>query len=222
MTLSKVLSDGGAENWWIPKYLADKHPELKTVADVLKNPAVVGGRFHNCPVGWGCRIANDHLVQAFGFKEAGMEVFNHGSGETLATSIASAYSDKKPWFGYYWAPTAILGKYSMVKIDMGPYDAKIHKCNQEKECANPQKPSYPAAPVITAVTTTFAKREPEVVELMKNVSFTNAQMDAILVWKEEKKASAEEAAVHFLVNNKDIWGGWLSDGAKEKLAGVLK
>lgn len=220
-TLANVLSDGGEENWWIPQYLADAHPELKTVADVLKNPALVGGRFHNCPVGWGCRIANDHLVQAFEFDKAGMEVFNHGSGETLATSIASAFSDKKPWFGYYWAPTAVLGKYPMVKIDMGPYDAAIHKCNQEPDCANPQKSSYPAAPVLTAVTTTFAAREPEIVALMKNVSFTNAQMGEILAWKENTNASSEEAAVYFLTNYKDTWGGWLNDDAKGKLAAVL-
>ncbi len=222
ITLTNVLSDGGEENWWIPKYLADKYPQLKTVEDVLKNPELVGGRFNNCPVGWGCRIANDNLVKAFKFKEAGMEVFNHGSGETLATSIASAYADKKPWFGFYWAPTAILGKYPMVKIDMGPYNAEIHKCNQQKECATPQKSSYPPAPVVTAVTTTFAKREPEIVELMKKLSFTNAQMGEILAWKEDKKASSEEAAVYFLTKYKSIWGNWLSDAAKKKLAAVLK
>jgi len=69
VTLTNVLSDGGEENWWIPKYLADKYPELKTVADVLKNPAIVGGKFHNCPVGWGCRIANDHLVRPLDLKK---------------------------------------------------------------------------------------------------------------------------------------------------------
>ena len=52
-TISNVLSDGGAEHWLIPKYLADKHPELKTIEGVLANPELVGGRFHNCPEGWG-------------------------------------------------------------------------------------------------------------------------------------------------------------------------
>ena len=222
MTLTNVLSDGGEENWWIPKYLADKHPELKTIEGVLKNPKLVGSRFHNCPVGWGCRIANDNLKVAFDLENAGIEVFDHGSGETLSTSIASAYGEKKPWFGYYWAPTAILGKYPMVKVDMGPHDAAIHKCNQTKDCATPKKSSYPSAPVLTAVTTTFAKREPEIVDLMKNVSFTNAQMGEILAWKQDKKASSEEAAVYFLTKYKDVWGAWLSDAAKTKLAAVLK
>ena len=221
-TLTNVLSDGGVENWWVPKYLADKHPELKTIEGVLKNPKLVGSRFHNCPVGWGCRIANDNLKVAFGLEAAGIEVFDHGSGETLATSIASAYAEKKPWFGYYYAPTAILGKYEMVKVDMGPHDPEIHKCNQTKDCKTPQKSSYPSAPVLTAVTTTFANREPKIVELMSKVSFTNAQMGEILAWKEEKKASADEAAVYFLTKYKTVWGAWLNDAAKAKLAAVLK
>jgi len=41
-----------------------------------------------------------------------------GSGETLQTSIAAAYDEKAPWFGYYWAPTAVLGKYPMVKVEV--------------------------------------------------------------------------------------------------------
>jgi glycine betaine/proline transport system substrate-binding protein len=221
-TLTKVLSDGGEEGWWVPKYLVDKHPELKTIAGVLANPKVVGGRFHNCPVGWGCRIANDNLKVAFALESNGIEVFDHGSGETLATSIGSAFSDKKPWFGYYWAPTAILGKYPMVKVDMGPYDAAIHKCNQNKECATPRKSSYPSAPVVTAITTTFAAKNPQIAELMSKVAFTNAQMGQILAWKKDNKASADEAAAYFMTNNKKVWGAWLSDGARDKLAPLLK
>ncbi|MFY0615761.1 MAG: ABC transporter substrate-binding protein [Hyphomicrobiaceae bacterium] len=221
-TVANVLSDGGEENWWVPKYLADKHPELKTIDGVLKNPKLVGARFHNCPTGWGCRLANDNLKVAYKLEENGIKVFDHGSGETLATSLASAYADKKPWFGYYWAPTAILGKYQMVKVDMGPHNAEYHKCNQKKDCATPRKSSYPSAPVLTAVTTTFAKREPAIVELMSKVTFTNAQMGELLAWKKDGKKTADETAVYFLTKYKSIWGGWLNDGAKKKLAALLK
>ena len=221
-TLANVLSDGGEENWWIPDYLAEKHPELKTIDGVLKNPKLVGGMFHNCPTGWGCRIANDNLKVAFDLEKSGIKVFDHGSGETLSTSLASAYADKKPWFGYYWAPTAVLGKYKMTKVDMGPHNAEYHACNQKKDCKTPRKSSYPSAPVLTAVTTTFAKREPAIAELMSKVSFTNAQMGEMLAWKQDNKKTADETAVYFLTKYKDVWGGWLNDEAKKKLAALLK
>ena len=221
-TLTKVLSDGGEEGWWIPNYLAEKHPELKTIDGVLSNPELVGKRFHNCPDGWGCRLANDNLKVAYELEKNGIEVFNHGSGETLATSIGAAYSEKKPWFGYYWGPTAILGRFPMTKVDMGPYKEEVHACNAKKECANPGKSAFPSAPVVTAVTTTFAEKHPEIVELMKNVSFTNDRMNKLLAWKEENKASSEEAAVHFLTTSQDVWSGWINEDAKKKLAGLLK
>ncbi len=221
-TAANVLSDGGVEAWWIPKYLADKHPELKTVEDVLKNPKLVGGRFHNCPDGWACRKINDNLIKAFGLDKK-MEVFNHGSGETLAAAIASAYADKKPWFGYYWAPTAILGKYPMVKVAIGKHDAVAHKCNAEgKKCAKPGVSSYPASRVISVVTTGMAKKNPEVMALMQKVSFTNEQMGSVLAWKKDNKASSEEAAVHFLTKYKSVWADWLNADAKKKLAAIIK
>ncbi|MEH6576411.1 MAG: ABC transporter substrate-binding protein [Amphritea sp.] len=222
VTAAKVFSDGGQEGWWIPKYLADKHPELKTIDGILANPELVGGRFHNCPVGWGCRTANDNLKVAYDLAGHNVEVFDHGSGETLAASIASAYDNKEPWFGYYWGPTAVLGKYPMVKVDIGPYNKDIHDCTQSKECATPGKGGFPAAPVLTGVTKDFADREPEILALMQNVSFESGLLSQLLAWQEENKASADETAVYFLTTQKDVWSEWISDDAKKNLAAILK
>ncbi|MCV9999247.1 ABC transporter substrate-binding protein [Pararhizobium sp. YC-54] len=221
-TLANVLSDGGIDAWWVPKYLVDEHPELAKIDGILAHPDWVGGKFHNCPEGWGCKITNGHLAEAFDLKGHGITVFDHGSGETLAAAIAAAYESKQPWFGYYWGPTSVLGKYDMVKVDIGPYVADVHACNAAESCSNAGKSAYPPAEVVTATTTEFEKREPEIADLMSKVSFTNAQMSETLAWQEEKKASAEEAAVHFLTTYKDVWAGWLSPDAKQKLSAVLQ
>lgn len=217
-----VFSDGGQENWWIPAYLAKAHPELTTIEGILANPELVGGRFHNCPDGWGCRIANDNLVQAFGFEGAGMDVFNHGSGETLAAAMASAYENEEPWFGYYWGPTAPLGRYEMVPVDLGGYVEAIHACNQTPDCATPGRSSFPAAPVLTVVTSDLAEREPEVFDLVSQISFTSADLSRLLAWQADNKASAEEAAVRFLTTQSDVWSAWVNDAAREKLAALIR
>jgi glycine betaine/proline transport system substrate-binding protein len=216
-----VFAEGGSENWWVPAYLVEEHPELATIEGILENPELVGGRFHNCPDGWGCRIANDNLVEAFEFEKHGMEVFDHGSGETLPASMAAAYENREPWFGYYWGPTAVLGRYDMVAVDMGPYDAEIHACNQTQDCETPGKSAYPAAPVLTVVTTDFAERNPEVFELVSNISFGTQELSNLLAWQKENSASAEEAAVHYLTNFQDQWSGWLSDEARRNLTALL-
>jgi len=222
-TLTDVLSDGGDEGWWVPQYIVDEHPEAGTLEGILANPELVGNRFHQCPEGWGCQRANASKSQAFGLVDAGVEIFQHGSGETLATSIASAYANKEPWFGYYWAPTAILGKYPMVKIDLGEYVPEVHACDSDPECAErgQRKSSYPVSPVKTIVTTAFIDASPDAAEFMSKLSFTNAQMNGLLAWKDANEATAEETAVQFLTTSQDIWSTWISDDAKGKLSFLL-
>ena len=220
--LGSVLDPGGVEGWWLPTYLVEQHPELATIEGVMANPELVGGMFNNCPDGWGCRIASDNLIRAFGLKDAGIEIFNHGSGETLATSMAAAYQSKEPWFGYYWGPTTPLGKFDMTSIDLGEYDEAAHLANQNKNAPDPKPSSFPDAPVLTVVTTDFSERHPEIADMMSKVTFKTDTMSALLAWKEDSDASNEEAAVHFLQENKDVWKDWLNDDARENLAALLK
>jgi glycine betaine/proline transport system substrate-binding protein len=221
--LTNVLSDGGVEGWWIPQYLADAHPELATLEGIMANPELVGGKFHDCPTGWACDIINNNNLIAAGVEASGIERFQHGSGETLATAIASAYAEEAPWFVYYWAPTSVLGKFPMVQVDLGTeYSADAHTCNGNVDCDAPELSPYPTAKVVTAVSNAFAEREPEVVELLKNVTFTNAQMGEVLAWQDDNNASYEEAAVYFLSTYPDVWGTWINEEAKGKLGALLK
>lgn len=219
-----VISDGGSESWFIPDYLAKKHPELKTLDGILKNPKLVGGKFHNCPEGWGCRKANDSLIIAFDLKKAGVEIFNHGSGETLGAAMASAYESKQPYFGYYWGPTAPLGKYNMVQVDLGPYNKAAHKCNAKgpEKCATPGKSSFPAAPVLTVVTKVFKDKNPAIFDLVSKIQFTNKELSQILAWKASKKASAADTAAYWLTQNKATWSKWVSADALAKLSKIIK
>ena len=219
--VAEVLDPGGVEGWWVPSYLAEEHPELTTIEGVMNNPDLVGGQFNNCPDGWGCRIVNDNLIPALDLQSAGIEVFNHGSGETLATSMASAYEDREPWFGYYWAPTALLGKYDMTRVDLGEYKPDVHAENQNPDTDNPGVSDFPAAPVLTSVTADLREREPQVVEFMSNVTFPVDVMNALVAWKDENGASVDETAAYFVQNYADLWSEWLSDEARENVSGLL-
>lgn len=220
--LSKVLSDGGVEAWWIPEYLAEAHPELTTIEGVMANPELVGGRFHDCPAGWGCDVTNLSNLTAAGALDAGIDRFQHGSGETLATSIAAAFEAREPWFGYYWAPTSILGRYPMVQVETAAYDEAVHTCNSSPDCTTPGLSAYPPADVVTTASAAFVEREPEVAEFLRNMSYTNAIMNDILAWQDGNGASYEEAAVYFLTTYPEVWSGWINDGARENLAALLQ
>ena len=220
--LTEVLSDGGVEGLFIPEYLAEAHPELTTIAGVLANPDLVGNRMHNCPVGWTCQVVASQLAVAGGFEAAGVEDFVHGSGETLAASIGSAYSSQEPWFGYYWSPSTVLGKYPMVQVELGAHDPSVHSCNADKECPNPTLQSWPSSVVTTVVTDTFEASHPAETDLMRNLSFSNKMMNGLIGWQDANKATGEEAAVYFLSSQSDVWATWINDAARENLAALLQ
>lgn len=226
------LSDGGEEGFWVPEYLVKKDPSLGTLAGIKANVKMFKhpedpstSAFVTCPAGWGCQITNGNLYKALELEKAGFELLDPGSAAGLAGSIAKAYESEKPWFGYYWAPTPILGKYKMVKVDFGSgIDEKHFKaCLTQAECENPKPSMFPPSPVQTMTTEAFASREPEAYAYLAKRSFKNDQMNTLLAWMEENQADGDVAMEHFLKNNEATWTPWVpADVAKKVKAALAK
>ncbi len=223
VSAAKTFSNGGEEGWWIPTYLADKHPELKTIEGILANPELVDNRFHNCPVGWGCRNINDNLSKVFGFEANGVELFNHGSGANLAASIAAAFEDQAPWLGYYWGPTAVLGKYEMTRVTLGEINQEFYLASTVPDADESTLgvTDFPASPVYNAMTTAFMEREPEVAEFISNMVMPNDVVSKMLAWKDENNASADETAAWLITNYKDMVFGMVNEEARKNLGALL-
>ncbi len=140
-----VFSNGGKEGWWIPSYVAKKYPGLKSIAD-LKNysqifkEATTGGkgRLYGCPPGWACEIVNANLFKALGMAESNWVLFSPGSGANLKASIARKVIRKQPIVAYYWGPTAVVGRYKLVRLAMPKHDPRKWGCLVDKNCEKPQ------------------------------------------------------------------------------------
>ena len=96
----------------------------------MANPELVDSRFHNCPVGWGRRIVNDNLKVVHDMEGKGIEVFDHGSGANLAVRRSRRRRRQSALVRLLLGPTAVLGKYPMVRVDIGDVDAGQHALNQ--------------------------------------------------------------------------------------------
>lgn len=226
----KSLSDGGEEGFWVPKYLVDKDPSLATIKGIKANAKMFEhpedpskSAFLGCPAGWNCQITSGNLFKALELEKAGFDLVDPGSGAALAGSIAKAYEREKPWFGYYWAPTAVLGKYKMVKVDFGSGVDEEHyvKCISIADCENPKATMYPPSPVHTVTTEPFAARAPEAYEYLTKRAFRNAEMNALLAWMEDNQADGDIAMEHFMKNNPDTWKAWVSADVAAKIEKAL-
>ena len=225
-----ALSDGGVQGWWIPKYIADAHPEIKTIADALKHPELFPapedpskGAVFNGPQGWGGTRVTGQLYKAFGAQKAGFVLVDTGSAAGLDGSLAKAYERKQGWLGYYWAPTALLGKYEMVKLDFGvPFDAAEWKrCYTVADCPDPKPNAWSTDHVVTLVTAKFAERGGVAMDYLKNRAWANATVNKLLAWMTDNQATGDEGAKYFLKNNADVWTKWVpADVAANVKAGL--
>lgn len=225
---SKVISDGGMNGWFIPKYLADKHPEIKTIGDMLKHPELFPaqddpkkGAIFNGPQGWGWTVITSQLFKAFQAKKAGFELVDTGSAAGLDSSIAKAYEHHQGWVGYYWSPTALLGKYPMVRLDPGvPYNAtEWSRCITKANCPDPKPTGWQTAdPVYTFVSKPFSTRvNPDVMKYLNTRAWSNATVNKLMAWMTANQATGEDGAMHFLKEDKDVWTKWVSKDAADKI-----
>jgi glycine betaine/proline transport system substrate-binding protein len=228
---ARALKDGGVEGWWIPKYIADANPGIKTIEDALKRPDLFPapedkskGAVHNCPSGWNCQLTTGNAFKAWGAASKGFVLVDTGSAAGLDGSIAKAYERKQGWLGYYWAPTSILGKYTMVKLDAGvPHDkAAWESCNSKEDCANPKKSDWARADVFTIITDRFKKAGGPAAEYLNKRNWGNDTVNTLLAWMSNNQASGKDGARHFLKTQPEVWSAWVSPEVAAKVKAAVR
>ena len=221
------------EGWWVPPHTAEKHPEIvNDVNALLSRPDLFPhpedpskGAFVGCPAGWGCQLANANLFRAFDMEAKGWLLVDPGSAAGLDGSMAKAAERGENWLGYYWSPTALIGKYGMVPVSMGDWggsenwDGCIVK--PEQECAAPKPSSWTESEVHTVITTEFEKRGGHAVKYLQTRIFPGPVMNSMLVFMGEEQAGGEDAAIEFLMRHEDLWTTWVSDDAAAKIKASL-
>lgn len=232
-----TLNDGPitdlGEGWWLTPEFAAKHPELDTVEKVLAHPELFPyaedeskGAFVGCPAGWGCQLANANMFRAFEMEAKGWVLVDPGSAAGLDGSMSKAVERGEPWFGYYWSPTAMIGKYNMVKLPFETewagaenWDGCIVK--PEQECADPKPTSWTKSEVNTVVTDDFIAKAGPAQDYFKNRVFPGSVMNGMLVFMNENQATGEDAAYEFLATQEDVWTKWVPADVAAKVRDAL-
>ncbi len=217
------------QGWYVPRYMVEGDAKrgikatakgLKSVFDLpkywklFKDPEdPTKGRFHSCIPGWSCALVNDKKFKAYGIME-NYNIMQPGSGPALAASMETAYKRGKPWLGYYWAPTWVLGKLDMVRLEEPAFDQEIW--DKTKAC------EYPAVKCDILVHKTLPKDAPDVVEFLKKYETTLDINNKFLAYMQDNKATTDAAAVWFLKNYESLWTGWVSADVAAKVKASLK
>jgi glycine betaine/proline transport system substrate-binding protein len=207
--LGKNLPDA-PQGWWIPRYMVEGSdavaPDLKSVEDLKKyaelfpdpedpNTGVVYGGV----AGWSQLEISEQIFDEFGLGDQ----FNlgvAGSGAALAATMVGAYEKGEPWAGYYWAPTAILGRLDMVRLEGSEYEP---------------------ADVNILVNKSMLEKAPDVVEFLKGYHTTIDDNNEFLAKMDAEEWDAQQTAIWFLKNKEDVWTEWVDDEVATKVKDAL-
>ena len=217
------------QGWLVPTYvikgdakrgIKPMAPDLKSVADLskywklFKDPEDPSkGRFHNSIPGWGCTKVNSTKLKTYGLDKYYTD-FITGSDAALSGSMAAAVKKGKPWVGYYWEPTWVLGKFDMTRLEEPAFDQKVW--DKDKGC------TYGAVEINIFVNTRLLKSAPDVVEMLRQYETTTAMVNKILAYMRDTKGSTDDGAVWFLKNRADVWTKWISADVVAKVNAALK
>lgn len=207
--LGKNIPDA-PQGWWIPRYLVEgpdaPAPDLKSVEDLpkywelFKDPEDnKKGIVYVGPTGWASTGLSEEIFDKFGLGDT----FNKGypgSSAALAASIAGAYAKKEAWVGYYWAPTALLGRLDMIRL---------------------KGTEYAPADVNIIVSSDMPERAPDVVEFLKNYDTTVEDNNKFLEMMEDNKWDAQTTAIWFLKEREAVWTKWISKDVANKVKTAL-
>jgi len=228
VALSDAITDGTVEGWFIPRYLQEAHPELTSAEAVIARPDLFAdpeepnkGRLYSCPPGWACELSTSALFEAFDMAET-WNLFSPGSGGALDASIARAFTREEPILFYYWGPTAILGKYDAVQIDLGETKPDVYACNTDPDCNEPAGvTAYPSSPAVVGAASWVQEEAPAVADYFSKVGLSNAEISELLVYGDENQADAAATAQNFLKTKEDLWTSWVPADVAERVKASL-
>lgn len=221
---------GAGEGWYIPRYIQEAYG-LTTIEQVLMHPYLFPhpedsskGGIVICPEGWSCKKHNENLFRAFDMEAKGWKIIDPGSGTGLNAFWEGQVVKEKGAFGYYWAPTVLVGRLDLVSLEseLGfTGDENWSNCISVavEECENPQPTSFPVGQTGTIVTSGLNS---EVVDYVTARGLDGSVITDMLVWSDDNQATSEDAAVEFLNRYPEIWTTWVTTDAASKITRSLQ
>ena len=208
---------GATEGWYVPRYVIEgdskrnlpaKAPNLSKIADLAAYSAVFKdqeepskGRFYNCPAGWTCELENTKKLARHNLNES-LVNFHPGTGAALDAAIASSYKRREPILTYYWSPTAMLGKFDMVKLEEAPGDEHPIK-------------------IQIGVSKVFHDMDPTLMQVFSKVNIPIDLLNKNLATMADERISADKLAIRFLQENPLVWQQWVNSETAAKIQASL-
>jgi glycine betaine/proline transport system substrate-binding protein len=228
-----MIYEGGPQFFTIPRWVAEQY-NIRTVFDMaehwelFKDPEDPSkGVFYSCVISWNCAEINRVKMEAYGLTKY-YNIVSPGTADAMEAAMARPQQRQQPVFGYYWAPTALMGAHDWYILEEPPYNeetwAKIAAA-QEDESLRPidEACAYETLPIDILAASGLLEKAPDVVEMLKGMNVGLEPINKVLAWADENKVeSGEQVAIHYLLEYEDRWQNWVTPEARDKVMRAIE
>ena len=223
VSVGKSLVGDWQSTFVIPAYIAEEYPDLKTPQDLMKpeyqelfstDDSRGKARLVACVPGWSCELVNDDQIETYGLSDH-LHILKPGSQDAMFAELYGAYENQEPWLGYMWGTGDPALKLDLVLLEEAPYTQECW--DTDKAC------HFDESLVLVAVHNSLLPRAPEVIGFLQEWEFTIDIYKGIFQWMDANEgATPEEAAMHWLESESDIWSQWVTHDAAHAIEHALE
>jgi glycine betaine/proline transport system substrate-binding protein len=207
----KTAQDAGANGvtghigWYVPSYVVQQHPEMKTWKGLQKDWALFktaesGGKGELLD-GDPSYVTNDaSLIDTL---KLNLKVVYAGGEASQITQVKQAYAQKKPILFYWYTPQWLNAELRLTEVML---PARTPGCDVPVESARCAYPSYDLRKVIS---TRFAQSGSPAVAVIRRFSWTAQDQDSVALMIAGKGMKPDDAARKWIKANGAKVKAWL-------------
>jgi glycine betaine/proline transport system substrate-binding protein len=224
--------EGGPQFFTIPQYVHEQYgihtvEDMKEHWELFKDPEDDSkGLFINCAIGWQCAEINRAKFAAYGLDEY-YNILSPGAAAAMDAALSGAQIKSEPVFGYYWAPTSLMGMYDWYVLEEPAYTdscwEEVIKGTKDDTYIPKDACAYETLPVDKGIHSSLLELAPDVVEMLKKMNVGLQPINVTAAWAVENDIQSdwEKAAIYYLQNYEDRWTTWMPASEVQKVKDAL-
>jgi glycine betaine/proline transport system substrate-binding protein len=209
-----LIGPTGQIDWFIPKFVADAHPEYKTW-EGLKT-AAAAKYFSTAETGdKGQFLLGDPSYVSYDADiiknlDLPFKVVVGGGEAALITALDTAFKDKTPLLFYFYNPQWANAKYDLVKVQLPAITPECTKSAEGQGKDHKYACAYPPDHLFKAISTKLESKNAGAFNFLEKMKWTDNDQNTVTKYKNVDGMTIAAAAQKWVDDNETVWKAWLS------------
>jgi glycine betaine/proline transport system substrate-binding protein len=208
-----LLGPTGKIGWFIPKYVADAHPEYATYQGL--NSATAAKYFATAETGSKGQFLlgdpsyvsyDDQIIKNLNLP---FKVVVGGGEAALITALGTAFKDKSPLLFYFYQPQWANAKYALVAVKLPAITPQCTASAAGQGKDGKYNCDYPTDPLLKAVSAKLQTKNPKAFQFLSNMNWTGDDQNLVTSYKNADGLSMAAAAQKWVDANQTKWKAWV-------------